>query len=523
MSFPERIPSRSNGTFRTVEGQMVHGTRTLRLPRYSADPDVAQSVEGDLIWQNGAGAVKLFDGTAWQLVGGGGGGDANAQWSRYTVAEAADQVEYGAQYTSIQSAVDAAVADGASTTDPRVVLIAPGTYVENVEAAEGVHFRGMTTASALNAPGVFPTPVNPFPTLVGTLTFDVQPAGGVLISSIVVDTLRIAPTGDVSAVTLASTNALSVVFRGCRLDGAVGSTSPTVAIDANVEGVPIMVCYMYLCQVSHPETGRAAIASTSVGGGTMVQSLLKQCTIQGAITYRGSNVDMNLSDCEWTNAGAVSSMELGRWVLVRTRVSDEGEAGLLSWDQGDAEISDSRIRTPVAFTDGSSLNATRTSFRENITATDPSSVRMSFCEVDANTLLLERVTQGVEFLYCEFFLVSGVQVQLGVDNSNIIMQHCNVKVANGGSYALDLSSLTGAYASVNWGVWQCVLQTGSGPAIFVGGGDMQGSLFNNSIRHQDATNFIVSDAGPALNSGGNIIDGPGTGTGTLVYSLVPSI
>ena len=54
------------------------------------------------------------------------------------------------EYTTIQAAIDQAVADGKTSSDPAVVWIEPGTYVEDVAPADGVYLQ------AINNPGMVP-------------------------------------------------------------------------------------------------------------------------------------------------------------------------------------------------------------------------------------------------------------------------------------------------------------------------------------------------------------------------------
>ena len=62
---------------------------------------------------------------------------------RYVVAPAS----IGAAFTSVQAAIDQAVADGHDTSDPAVVIVLPGTYAEDVTLASGIAVRGMASAA----------------------------------------------------------------------------------------------------------------------------------------------------------------------------------------------------------------------------------------------------------------------------------------------------------------------------------------------------------------------------------------
>lgn len=69
----------------------------------------------------------------WDSIGGSSSGSLS---SKYWV-NAAGQIPV-VGYTTIQSAVNAAVADGHNDTNPAVIIILPGTYTENVTLAPGI-------------------------------------------------------------------------------------------------------------------------------------------------------------------------------------------------------------------------------------------------------------------------------------------------------------------------------------------------------------------------------------------------
>jgi pectin methylesterase-like acyl-CoA thioesterase len=60
----------------------------------------------------------------------------------------------GATHTSIQAAIDQAVADGFGPATPTVILVRPGTYNENLTLTGGVNLQstvaGKSFATTLN-------------------------------------------------------------------------------------------------------------------------------------------------------------------------------------------------------------------------------------------------------------------------------------------------------------------------------------------------------------------------------------
>lgn len=77
-------------------------------------------------------------GTKWASSGGGGG----ASLSPYIVGAT------GSDFTTIQSAIDQAVTDGAANTDPKNIYIKPGTYNENLTLHDGINLIGFDSSPA---------------------------------------------------------------------------------------------------------------------------------------------------------------------------------------------------------------------------------------------------------------------------------------------------------------------------------------------------------------------------------------
>ena len=56
----------------------------------------------------------------------------------------------GATHTSIQAAINQAVADGFNASNPTVILVRPGTYVENLSLAGGVHLQSAVAGKSFS-------------------------------------------------------------------------------------------------------------------------------------------------------------------------------------------------------------------------------------------------------------------------------------------------------------------------------------------------------------------------------------
>lgn len=100
-----------------------------------ADPNGNESgAPGDLAYlAGGTTQWRCTGGTTWVVTG-----DTGAGGLTYLVGPTGS----GAPYTSIQNAIDAAVAAGASQTQPEVILILVGTYVEDIIVPAGVRLQG---------------------------------------------------------------------------------------------------------------------------------------------------------------------------------------------------------------------------------------------------------------------------------------------------------------------------------------------------------------------------------------------
>lgn len=107
----------------------------------------------------------------------------DASWVSGALAPTPYTVGEGQAYSSIQAAIDAAVADGASAPDNQaLVMVAPGTYVEDITLASGVYVQGSTYfGSYYSLTGILlllPEAKSTLVVLDGTVTVDLPDGGG---------------------------------------------------------------------------------------------------------------------------------------------------------------------------------------------------------------------------------------------------------------------------------------------------------------------------------------------------------
>lgn len=113
-----------------------------------------------------------------------------------------------APYQTIQAAINAAVADGASRTNPKLILVAVGTYVEDlIIPVHGIQIQSVAENSSFADTGLFS--FQPFTVIEGHMTVSASSLGGPHGVEIVNFLLR-GNTPGTPVITLTSTGQLSV-------------------------------------------------------------------------------------------------------------------------------------------------------------------------------------------------------------------------------------------------------------------------------------------------------------------------
>lgn len=181
-------------------------------------------------------------GAKWATVSGGG-----RTISPYIVGST------GSDFTTIQSAINQAVTDGAANTDPKNIYIKPGTYNENLTLHDGINLIGFDPV-----PNTLPIGIGVFAVssqsvqITGSITYD-SSAINHEVEFRIYNIWFNPPTGD--TVILAGNPGLDqrFYFSGCRLDVNQNGQSPfnltnasvfisdTVVNDRSPGGAPLFV------------------------------------------------------------------------------------------------------------------------------------------------------------------------------------------------------------------------------------------------------------------------------------------
>lgn len=167
-------------------------------------------------------------------------------------------------YTTIQAAIDAAVAAGVSAVNPYVVLVQPGTYVENLTFAPHVYISGW--------PGSWATQVG-FPLVLIRGAHAVPTPGGA--DSVVVTNVTLLNNVASANATVLKTGAGSVTFQQCSIEqmGAGGGQGPALQVGG---GFALLVdCSLTTVHaddthsaITQPSTSTVSLVRTSVLGPT---------------------------------------------------------------------------------------------------------------------------------------------------------------------------------------------------------------------------------------------------------------
>lgn len=122
-----------------------------------------------------------------------------------------------ARYTTIQAAINAAVADGhTDNTNPATIEIYPGTYAENLSLNAGVHLKGIQNLRG-GANAVI---------VQGSLTLTLS-SGTVDENQVFIDSLAIQPPAATRAIVLAGTSPGRMFFQNCDVDSNSGGAGVT--------------------------------------------------------------------------------------------------------------------------------------------------------------------------------------------------------------------------------------------------------------------------------------------------------
>jgi len=227
----------------------------------------------------------------------------------------------GATHTSIQAAINQAVADGFNASNPTVILVRPGTYVENLSLAGGVHLQSAVAGKS------FSTQVS------GTVNF----ASGGVVSINAIDIS--APAGS-AAVTFSGTSFQQLYLA----DQAVYAQGASNALE-----------------MSNSASGSGVIIDNVnfriIAGGTGVAANVSSGTLQGrggtfwptspatpAIVASGGNTFLQTADV----FGQVSLSGSAGFSIANSQIRSGNQPGIIDNTSADILVADTGFNTLAA-------------------------------------------------------------------------------------------------------------------------------------------------------------------------------
>lgn len=179
----------------------------------------------------------------------------NASWVSVALGSTPYVVGPNQEYTTIQSAIDAAVADGKDASDPAVVVVEAGTYAEDITMAPGVFLQAVFFSGYAAYPGAIFNAVqgNTFmalPTVIqGTITCNFG-AGTLADNSTGICGFRIeGPSGAAQAVHVTGANPTNLLMASCSInipgDGNTGVLVDNTGADTTFV---LQDSYLYMVQ-----------------------------------------------------------------------------------------------------------------------------------------------------------------------------------------------------------------------------------------------------------------------------------
>lgn len=204
----------------------------------------------------------------WDALGNG----ATGMLTKYWVNVAGQQP--AAPYTSIQDAVNAAVADGHGTSHPAVVYILPGVYIENVNIPGGISLYGLQgTFAAISLVGTLTvsggtlgiTGIN----IVRGITLN-NPSGGVIIRNCIVQAAGVARDAIIASGTTVSSRIIII-------DSEIISLPGFVSIRQTSDGL----FDLERCTITSQTSANSMVFQSSL------KTIINRCDISGRVVIDG--------------------------------------------------------------------------------------------------------------------------------------------------------------------------------------------------------------------------------------------
>lgn len=182
----------------------------------------------------------------------------------------------GSEYLTIQSAINAAVADGASTTNPRVVYVTTGLtgqYAENITLADGIHVQATTEFSFTGGIKIVGQ--------AGSAAVTMPLSGAASLKGFIVE----AAAGQVALEqTAATTNVIQFEATNCSFDATANVGTYGVNIDNGGSGNAV-ACFFGNCRF----TGSTADFKGGAGLTCSNRNFFMEGAVKGLELTRGAN------------------------------------------------------------------------------------------------------------------------------------------------------------------------------------------------------------------------------------------
>lgn len=477
-----RARGNENSTFNTGRFDDLRADTVLNVPHGTAYPSILESTVGRTFYNTTTGDYAVFDGIAWIPLGG--AAASSSKWTDFMVAQSP---EYNAPYSTIQSAINAAAAV-ATAGHPRVVLISPETYTEDINVPANVDLYAATSSVYFPRSSFVPALKT---VIIGTASF----VGGANSISSCVGIEFVSPGATGAAVEVG--NRHIVQFQNCKLRDSAGAEALRILASGNN-----VICIFSMCSMVGGNT-----ASFVTQAGATGVLFCDDCSIEGPFTD-AAGIDVQFLKCVFEDHNG--STLAGKFNANLSYFGNSGGGG-----------------APSSITVAGVLNIVHCEGSGPFTAAEVSIRNCSF--TDNGDITITGNTNS------RIYQSSIKSVTTGSSQS-LNIKHCN----------LENVVHTGMSDTSGIGIYNCILRSGR-VLLTISGGTTTASaeLVNNYMGFVDSPNVIsvtrpaganvslnihsntiaantswIADSGVGVlnvNSGGNIILG---GTGTVNVNLM---
>ena len=194
---------------------------------------------------------------------------------------AVDDTDVTTPFITIQQAITAAVADGMATADPRQILIATGTYTEDITLADGATLVGLGTNNVGYAVGLVPFAFA-VTKIIGTVTW--AAAGRAQLVNLMV-------TPAAGRALYISAQVAFLEARNCQFTGAVAPA---------LEAVEVTTLSFTDCSFVRADSAAGCVIFSTSGGTGVVGAAFQSCTIYsngGIALHAKDGTASHLMDC----------------------------------------------------------------------------------------------------------------------------------------------------------------------------------------------------------------------------------